>query len=114
MNKASVDPFRIERTGDDWRVQLLMGPDLSPEIPPDYDLHLAERFADVLTATAPALQVDLAGHHAISSRQLGVLIALQRALRPKFAQLRLSHVAPPVVRLLDVTRTRQFFEILAS
>lgn len=108
---SATDIFRIARDGDRWRIELALGHDISVELPQDYDLHLSERFADVLACAAPEVCVDLASHPAISSRQLGVLIALQRALRPKLRTLRLRNAGPAVLRLLDVTRTRQFFEL---
>lgn len=114
MHEANVDLFRVAREGDRWHIKLIVGPELTPDIPGDYDLHLAQKFSELLSARKPEVQVDLGAHPAISSRQLGVLIALQRALRPKIGLLPLSNVGPAVLRLLDVTRTGQFFTVLPS
>lgn len=65
-------------------------------------LHDDARPAEVL--------IDLENIPAISSRQLNSMLALHRALRPRHPKLHIANVSPTVRRLLEVSRTAQFFE----
>jgi len=55
--------------------------------------------------------MDLQGLPAISSRHLGLMLALQKALAGHYQRLPMTGISDGVRRLLNLTRTAQFFEI---
>ena len=82
------------------------------ELPANLERQLGERLANLLAAgDRPAVVLDLEGIPAISSRQLGVMLTLSKVLRDSVPRLPLKGVSGGVRRLLEVTRTDQFFEI---
>jgi anti-anti-sigma regulatory factor len=79
-------------------------------LPPNFELKLGpEVRAQVDQAAEVAL--DLEQTPAIGSRQLGVMLALHRALRHRFSKLKLLNAHQNVRRLLELSRTSQFFEL---
>lgn len=113
MGKSEqVGPLTIERTGAFVRFRLSVPSEIDTELPADYEKVLAEQVRRVLAASPPERYLlDLQDTPAISSRQLGVMLALQKALRPYLARLPLAGASPAVRRLLEVSRTEQFFEL---
>jgi anti-anti-sigma regulatory factor len=55
--------------------------------------------------------MDLQELPAISSRQLGLMLALQKALADRHDKLCITGLSTGVRRLLNLTRTAQFFDI---
>lgn len=78
-------------------------------LPPSYELRLTDELRDVIDKPTDVV-LDLAGVSAVNSRQLGVMLALHRALRPRCPRLRLRNVHENIRRLLEISRTKQFFE----
>lgn len=104
-----LGPLTMRQTAHGVVFTLSEPGDIALELPTDYEQVLARQLAEL--AGAPGVAVDLHGIPAISSRQLGVLIALQKALRTQTPRLPLLGVAPAVKRLLDISQTAQFFEL---
>ncbi len=112
MSPRNIPPLEFKREGDLLRFSLLRQDDILPELPPDYELELAEQLADLL-AEGPTLsaEIDLRDVPAISSRELGSIIALQRVLRPAVGPVRVVGVSSGVRHLLKLTRTDQLFDL---
>jgi anti-anti-sigma regulatory factor len=91
----------------------LSGPDeMLLEIPADYEAVLRERLAPLLTTLASMhAEVDLAGIRAVSSCQLGALVALQKVLRPHFGRVPIVNVGENVRHLLAVTHVDRLFDV---
>ena len=82
------------------------------ELPPDYERFLVERLRPLLDpGKSPAVEIDLENLPGISSRQLGLMLALQKALADHYEKLCVTGLSDGVRRLLNLTRTEQFFEI---
>ncbi len=106
-----LTPLALRRTGDHLEFVLKPHEGMFPELPADYEQLLANRLADILLEKGPlTVTINLYGVTAVSSRQLGSLIALGKVLRPRFGRAPLSGVSPTVHRLLQVTRTDQLFK----
>ena len=109
---ADLGPLTLMHEGLDYRFVLSAPEQISLEIPPQYDSHIAGRLGEILPSdTEISCVMDLQGLPAISSRQLGLMLALHKALRGRVPRLPLTGVSRGVERLLDLTRTAQFFEI---
>lgn len=111
----SVQPvLSIAQRDGEWCIRFNDRADPMCEIPADYDASLEGQFGPLCRLPGELrLFVDLSGVPAISSRQLGILIAVQRILRPRIERLPIRNAGPSVQRLLDVTRTDRFFEVQA-
>jgi len=109
--RLTIDPAR--GGSHRWRFEFLRSAaELGFEVPGDFERDIAARLRPLLESGKPTdVRLDLAGVTGISSRQLGVMIALQKALREQASRLQLENLHPAVRRLLDVTHTLQFFEV---
>ena len=106
-----LGPLSLGQDGERWRFTLTSPEEMTLELPPDYEHFLSERLKPVLGARAePRVVMDLQGLPAISSRQLGLMLALHKALSKRVDRLPITGISDGVRRLLDLTRTAQFFE----
>lgn len=80
-------------------------------LPPNYELRLTDELRAIIEKPTEVV-LDLREVSAVNSRQLGIMLALHRALRPRTPRLKLLHVHDNIRRLLEISRTRQFFEIV--
>lgn len=106
-----LGPLTLAQEGDTFRFTLSTPDEISLELPAGYEQQIAEKLASVLVA-APNAQcvMDLEDIPGISSRQLGLMLALHKAVQGHTPRLVVTGVSETVRRLLDVTRTAQFFE----
>jgi anti-anti-sigma regulatory factor len=109
-DRASLGPLTLESTGNRLLFRLDGAYDPALDLPPEYDRFLAQEL-DGISAEPIDAELNLDGCPAISSRQLGAMLALQKALRPRSTRLKLTGVGPRVRELLETSRTIQFFEV---
>ncbi len=107
----NVGPLHYSRVGDTLSFTVARADLPLTELPSNYEGLLADQLHRQIAET-PALQIvmDLEDTPAISSRQLGVMLALHKALRPHRARLPLTRVSSEVRQVLETTRTARFFE----
>jgi anti-anti-sigma factor len=107
-----LGPLQMSRQGQRCYFTLSVPDDIGLELPPDLEAQLAARLARAVPP-GPGLAVvlDLQDVPAISSRQLGVMLALHKCLSACSARLPVTHASERVRRLLAVTKTDQFFEL---
>lgn len=109
---VDLSPLELCKEGNKLRFSLKQPEELIVELPPDYETFLSKQLGEILAdETQPEAEIDLGTLTAISSRQLGSLIALQKILRPQVGRIRLTGVSPAVRHLLELTRTDQLFEL---
>lgn len=102
----------IERSGERYRLTLNPNADPTVEVPGNFHQALADRLRTVIGESGPVdIFFDLQQIPAISSRQLGLMLALKKALRGRCEKIRVSGVRENVRRLLEITQTLQFFEL---
>ena len=108
---VELGPLEMSREGDRCRFTLSAPHQMTLTLPKGYQQHLSQKLGDLLAEGAEiSVTLDLEDLPGISSRQLGVMLALRKALRARSDRLPLSGVSPGVRRLLAVTRTDQFFD----
>ncbi len=109
---CDLGPLTLAIEGHDWRFTLTAPTEMTLELPPNYEHFLREKLEPFFESSAkPAIEMDLQNLPAISSRQLGLMIALQKNMSEHSQHLRMTGISPGVRRLLNLTRTEQFFEI---
>ena len=107
-----LGPLTLTQERDRWRFTLTTPGEIMLELPSDYERFLTERLRPLLgPAAPPAIEMDLQGLPGISSRQLGLMLALQKSLADRCEKLCVTGLSEGVRRLLNLTRTEQFFEI---
>jgi anti-anti-sigma factor len=107
-----VGPLKVVAVSDGWRVSLPASDDLVPDLPVDLDRTLSDGFSELLKKShAARVTLDLKSLPAISSHQLGLMLAVQKALREKMNRLPVVGVSESVRKLLEMTNTAQFFDI---
>lgn len=107
------DPLAVQRDGQRVCLSFVESEAILAELPPELDTYLEQRLGELLeTSARPDVVFDLHNAPGISSRQLGVLLALHKTLRPRVSRLPLTGVSENVRRLLEMTRTAQFFELV--
>lgn len=107
-----LTPLMLNRQRNHLEFALRDQTEIMPQLPEDYEQYLAERLAGILQEDAPlTAEMNLHGISAISSRQLGSLIALGKVLRSRFGKIAVTGVSPGVRHLLEMTRTDQLFEL---
>ena len=110
--QRQLGPITLRFAGDGWRIILPTSDELEPEMPPDLERTLTSGFAQFFAKNNNArLLIDLNGVPAISSHQLGLMLAVQKSVRAQLGKVPVVGVSENVRRLLDVTNTAQFFEI---
>ncbi|MBI5863692.1 MAG: STAS domain-containing protein [Planctomycetes bacterium] len=111
-NQRTVGPVRIAPAGDGWRITLPSSEELEPEMPPNLEQTLAAGFSQCFGQRDPvSVAIDLSGLLAISSHQLGLMIAVQKTLRARLGRVKVTGASENVKRLLELTNTAQFFEL---
>lgn len=106
-----LTPLALHREGQHLRFVLRVQDDILEQLPPNYEEVLTERLAGILKdAGDSTAEIDLEDVAAISSRQLGSMIALGKVLRPRFGPLPLRRVSEGVRYLLEMTRTNALFK----
>lgn len=107
-----LTPLALRRVGDHLEFVLKPQEDILPELPGDYEQLLASRLADILLERGPlTVTINLYGATAMTSRQLGSLIALGKVLRERFGRVTISGLSPAIRHLLELTRTDQLFKL---
>jgi len=107
-----LTPLALHRAGNRLVFTLCQQTDILAQLPANYEEMLRERLADVLSNDAPLnVRIDLENVAAISSRQLGSLIALGKVLRPRCGKALMVGVSPGVRHLLQMTRLDELFTI---
>jgi anti-anti-sigma regulatory factor len=111
-DSADLGPLTLTQQGNRWCFTITAPAEIMLELPRDYE-HFLSKSLQRLTHTAHDLQVEMDLHDlpGLSSRQLGLMLALQKALADHCDRLHLTGVSPGVRRLLNLTRTVQFFDI---
>lgn len=108
-----LGPLRVENSGNTIRFTLTAPNEMTLDLPPNYETQLAAQLPSLIGSEAkPAILMDLQNIPAISSRQLGVMLALHKALRTQSKKLKVTNTSPGVRHLFAVTRTAQFFELI--
>jgi anti-anti-sigma regulatory factor len=112
LSAPDLSPLELTRRGNQLHFVLGAREDILPELPENYEALVAERLAAVLKGPGDwSAEVDLRHVSAISSRQLGALIALQKALRPHVGRVRIVGISGGVRRLLALTHVDQLFDL---
>jgi len=107
-----VSPLGAKWEGSHLHFYLKPTDEVVLELPADYEGHLAHELAGILKqADRYTVSIDLRDVTALSSRQLGSLIALHKVLRPHFQHVPVVGVSPSVRHLMELTRTDQFFDV---
>ncbi len=110
---VDLGPLQMACEGDRYRFSLTQTERLGPELPADFEQQLAERLAQALPAGRPLrLLLDLQNVPGLSSPQLGIMLALHKTLRNYGPRLPVVNASQRVRRLLEVTHTEQFFELV--
>lgn len=109
---SDLGPLTLTHVGDRWRFTLTTPNEISLELPPDYEEYLHAKLDPLLQAPGtPEIEMSLEGLPALSSRQLGLMLALQKTLARHSSRLHVTGVSKGVHHLLNVTRTAQFFDL---
>lgn len=107
-----LGPLSISACEGGYRLALARPADLTLEMPLGFEDMLREGLAPLLNAEPPPeFVLDLQDTPGLSSRQLGVMLALQKVLRSRHEALPLRGVSGPVRRLLELMRVAALFEI---
>lgn len=105
-------PLSLERRDRECRFTMAAPDSMLLDLPNDFHTVLAGKLAAIFTADPQATLVfDLRDVPAISSRQLGLMLELQKAARVRHARLPLAGVSHGVRELLETTQTVRFFEV---
>lgn len=110
-DSAEIGPLNLQRTQAGLQLTFKEVEDPLPDLPPDLDAMLEAELSPWLAASPPVVALDLSITPAISSRQLGFMIALQKAVRKKLGRLHVIGASENIRRLLETTNTAQFFEL---
>jgi ABC-type transporter Mla MlaB component len=107
-----VFPLSVDCCGDHVRFCFASASDIFPALPTDYEDVLESELRNLLDeGVSYTVEVDLQNVPAVSSRQLGSLIALQKVLRKRFGRIPITNVTETVRHLLVMTRTDQLFDL---
>lgn len=85
-----------------------------PEIVAGNARTLKERILALLTDSHKAIEIDLAQTTFIDSTGLGVLISLDKAVRPRKGVVRLLNPTSSVLTVLELTRLHRVFEVVVA
>ncbi len=110
---VNLGPLNLHHDDRSWCFTLANPSEQLLEVPPRFEAELAERLSALTPVGGPPPRVvlDLEGLPALSSRQLGVLISLHKAVRSRSKRLPVVGTSAGVRHLFAVTRTGQFFEV---
>jgi anti-anti-sigma regulatory factor len=105
-----LNPLVYRREGDQLEFGLCADCEILPELPLDFEQTLNRHIGPILAEkTALQVTINLVNRTAISSRELGALIALAKVMRPRFEKVPIVGLSPAVRSLLKLTRTDQLF-----
>lgn len=107
---TEIGPLTIRLDGDTWRITLTTPDEVTLELPPNYDKTIRDALDSVIRDRPVDIVFDLGSLPGISSRQLGLMLALRKAVAYRGDRLRVAGATDPVKELLRVTHTEQFFE----
>lgn len=112
MSEATdFGPLKLERRGRECRFSMAAPDSMLLDLPPDFHSLLAQRLAEIFAREPESTLVfDLHNVPAISSRQLGLMLELQKAARSRYPRLPLTGLSSGVRELLDTTQTVRFFD----
>ena len=109
---CELGPLTLTLAAPHWEFRLTNPTEMTMELPPDYEEFLRKKLHRHLQGGAPqSLMMNLEELPAISSRHLGLLLALQKVLSENALKLSISGASPGVRRLLRLTRTEKFFDL---
>jgi anti-anti-sigma regulatory factor len=112
MTANDLSPLALQRAGDCLRFTFAPQEEILPELPANYEEQLATRLRGLLAEPGQlSVEIDLQNLAALSSRQLGSLIALQKVLRARFGRVPMVNVSAGVRHLIELTRTGQLFDL---
>ncbi|MBU0617580.1 MAG: STAS domain-containing protein [Planctomycetes bacterium] len=107
-----LGPLTLAAEKDCWRFTLAVPTEMTLELPPDYEQFLRQKLEPFFQSSEqPTIEMDLQDLPAISSRHLGLMLALQKAIAERYERLRITGISPGVRRLLSLTRIDQFFDV---
>lgn len=110
--QPDLSPLTLSRAGNHLCFRLKDQEEIFAELPPDYEQFLASELEEILSSgQVSSAEIDLENAPALSSRQLGSLIALQKVLRKHFDRVPVQGLSAKVRHLLELTRTDQFFDV---
>lgn len=105
-----LGPLVAIGTGSEVRFTLARSPGFELDLPADYELQLREGLATAIAADGFSRAfIDLQDLPAITSYQLGALLALRKVLSPHQPRTPIINATPTVRRVLAATNTAQFF-----
>lgn|GEM_PF-5742907 len=112
IDVPDLGPLTVSDERDAWRFTLAAPEQVLLEIPTGYDVTLSENLRDLLAAKQKKPAVfDLQQLPAISSRHLGLMLALRKALHGYCEPLKVIGISETVRGIFEVTHTAQFFEL---
>lgn len=107
-----LGPLTLAAEKNRWRFTLAAPTEMTLELPPDYEHFLRQKLEPFFQSSEqPTIEMDLQDLPAISSRHLGLMLALQKAIAERYERLRITGISPGVRRLLSLTRIDQFFDV---
>lgn len=108
---TTLGPIVVSRDAAGLLVTLAPHGDIDVELPPDYEAALSHHLGvSAASAAGAAVAIDLQDLPAITSRQLGALLALHRVVRNSGSPIRVLNTTPTVRRVFQATNTAQFFQ----
>jgi len=109
LNDMQFGGFRVSLEGEEAVCRLAAADDFGAEPPTNLQAEFGRAFQTDGPLAGKRLVVDLDAVRAISSRQLGSLLALHQAAGHKH-KLVVRGAGPNIRELFDVTRMDQYFE----
>jgi anti-anti-sigma regulatory factor len=110
-DRIDLGPLQLTRRQQCATLTLSDPDEVTLEIPAEYDQALHATI-DQMLAEGVSVEMDLEGLPGISSRQLALMLTLRKLVLEQQPRLPLRGVTPGVQRVLELTRTCQFFEVL--
>lgn len=106
---AQMGPLILSREPHGWRLTLSTSSEIIAELPPDFEREISAKLHEALNESPAPIVMDLRHAPGLSSRELGALLAVRKALQPQVERVRLTGVSPAVRRLLEMTQIDRFF-----
>ncbi len=111
-NRVTVGPVNYAKAGGDYQFRIVASAGIGAELPANYARQIADHVAALLAADpAAGIVLDLEDLPAISSRQLGLMLELQKAARARAPRLRIVAASPGVREVLQKANVERFFEL---
>lgn len=107
-----LSPLELHREGSHLRFRFEQDADSLPELPADYENLVRRQLDELLKEDAEfSAEIDLSDQHGISSRQLGSIIALRKALQPRIEHITLRGANANIRQLLRMSRIDELFDV---